>query len=106
MTDVRLYLKSSVFPFIVTVAMFIEGQPTDSAIYTPSTYSRSSAEYIAVTGLRRHRWGQGSSGNSPVNLRLETPLRAMHRQKGKGHRRFLGACWSFNSYRFFLLTIW
>lgn len=33
MTNERVCLESSVFPIVVTVALLIEGQPTDGAIY-------------------------------------------------------------------------
>ena len=66
MADELLRLESSVFPIIVTVTLLIQCQPIDGTIYIFSF----TGEDMAVTGLQRHRWRKGISGNSQMNRRL------------------------------------
>jgi hypothetical protein len=66
LTDERLCLKSSAFPFIGAIALLVECQQDNSAVFIfPFT-----SEDVAVTGLRPHRRGKGIKGNSPLNRRL------------------------------------
>ena len=67
MADELLRLEFSIIPIIVTVTLLIQCQPIDGTIYIFSF----TGEDMAVTGLRRHRWRKGISGNSPMNSRLD-----------------------------------
>lgn len=64
-TDELACPKSPVFPWIATVAPFVECQPNDDAVLIfPFT-----GENMAVTGLRHNRGRKGFRGNSPLNRR-------------------------------------
>ena len=66
MTNEREGLESPVFPIIVTVALLVECQPDDGAVYI----FLLTGEDLAVTGLRRHRWREGIHGHISMNRRL------------------------------------
>jgi hypothetical protein len=67
MADEGVCPESPLFPIIVTVALFVECQPDDGAVFIfPFT-----GEDMAVTGLRHHRWRKGIHGNSQMNRRLD-----------------------------------
>jgi hypothetical protein len=66
MANERVCPESPIFPIIVTVALLVECQPDDGAVFIfPFT-----GEDMAVTGLRRHRSRKGIHGNSQMNRRL------------------------------------
>jgi hypothetical protein len=80
MTDERVCLESPVFPLIAAIALLVERQADDGAVYIfPFT-----GEDMAITRLRGRRWRKRIHRNSPMNRRFGASCREQRANEQDG----------------------